>query len=217
MTVEADPSRGDAFYNEFYQDGGWKYSYFKEYRWHRRNVVKRFHLKKGSRLLEVGCGNGFHTDLFRRMGFDAIGLDRSETGIAWAKTHHPRSTYHCCDLEDAPVQPGSFDIALARGLSSYHYNLMGEKAIDSTAGIMRFLKPGGLFVMVIITDLSGSREPNQVWQNRLNEYERHFALFGDQWSVDWVKGMAVCGLYNTGRKTGVDASTPAVSEPALVS
>ena len=80
--VQADPARGDSVYNEFYAKGGWKYSLWKEYWWHRRNIVRRFGLRSGMRILEVACGNGFHTNLLRRMGFNATGVDRSPAGIA---------------------------------------------------------------------------------------------------------------------------------------
>lgn len=196
MTVEADPKRADAFYDDFYESGGWKYSFFREYRWHRRNVVKRFALRRGMRILEVACGNGFHTNLFDRMGFRCTGVDRSRTGIEWARRHYPRSVYHCGDINaEMPVELGSFDAVLARGCSHYHYDLMSEQALGTTTHMMRYLKPGGVFIMVIVTDLSGRREPDKVWQNTLEEYQRHFSSFGRRWSVEWVKGMAICGLY----------------------
>lgn len=197
MTVQADAERGDAFYNRFYADGGWKYAFWREYLWHRRHVVKRFGLRRGMRMLEVACGNGFHTNLFNRMGFCCIGIDRSQAGIEWARKQYPNTTYYCRDiLGDLPVDEASFDVVLARGCSHYHYDLMSEQATRTTDHLMRFLKPGGVFVMVIVTDRSGRREPGKVWQNRLEDYERHFSSFGLAWSVDWHKGVAICGLIN---------------------
>jgi len=197
ITVQADPARGDAFYNDFYRTGGWRHSFLREYWWHRRHVVKRFRLRRGSRLLEVGCGAGFHTDLFRRMGFDSIGVDRAAAGIAWARRHYPKCEFFHADImSELPLMPGSFDLVLARGCSPYHYDLSGEQARATTARLLRFLKPGGVFVMIVVTDLSGRRDPQRVWQNTLDDYRAHFSSFGLECSVDWHKGLAICGQYN---------------------
>ncbi|MFQ5495041.1 MAG: class I SAM-dependent methyltransferase [Phycisphaerae bacterium] len=197
MTQQLDDDRGVAFYQKFYQTGGWRYSFWREYLWHRRHMVKRFGLHRGMRVLEVACGSGFHTHLLNRMGFDCVGVDRSEAGIAWARRHYPLHVYHCCDLRKMPLDEGSFDAVLARGCSHYHYDLMDEIALDTTGLLMRYLKPGGVFIMAIATDLSGRREADKIWHNTLDDYRQHFASFGLRWSVDWVEGMAICGLYQS--------------------
>lgn len=196
MAGEPNKDRGITFYNETYKTGGWKYSFGKEYLWHRRHVVKRFGLRRGMRMLEVACGCGFHTNLFNRMGFDCVGVDRSESGIEWARSHHPKRTYYCCDFRDMPFEPASFDVVLARGLSSYHYDLASNEAFDATTTLVKHLKPAGVFIMLIITDLSGRREPDSIWHNTLEDYRRHFSSFSKRWSVDWAKGIAICALFN---------------------
>ncbi len=196
LTENERLARGDALYNEFYRTGGWKYSFWQEYWWHRRHVVKRFGLRRGMRILEVACGNGFHTHLLKRMGFECTGVDRSREGIAWAQGHYPRSTYYRADIDDLPFARGTFDAVFARGCSRYHYDLMSVEALETTENLSSYLKPGGVFIMVIVSDLSGRREPDKVWHNTLDDYRRHFSSFGRKWSVDWADGMAVCGLWN---------------------
>ncbi len=197
MTVQADQERGDRAYNEFYREGGWKYSFWREFLRHRRHFVKAFGLRRGMRILEIASGNGFHTHLLNRMGFDCVGIDRSREGIAWARSHYPRWTYHQADADESlPFPRRSFDVVYARGFSNYHYDLSGEKAMGSTQQLIDYVKPGGVFIMVIATDLSGRREPDRIWHNTLSDYERHFSSFHRRWSVRWHKGMVVCGLWN---------------------
>lgn len=196
--IQAEPARGDPVYNDFYRTGGWKYSYWKEFLWHRRHLVKRFGLHRGMRVLEVACGNGFHTNLLRLMGFDCLGVDRSREGIAWARSRFPRSRYHCGDLfGELPLARSSCEVVFARGCSHYHYDLMSAQAIDTTRHLLGYLKPGGVFVMVIVTNLSGSKEAGQIWHNTLDDYRRHFGSFESDFSVGWVDGMAVCGLWKS--------------------
>lgn len=149
------------------------------------------------RMLEVACGNGFHTNVFRKMGFDCTGVDRSPIGIAWARLHHPKATYHCADIMgDMPVPRHAFDVVLARGCSNYHYDLHTEQALATTRHMLSYLKPGGVFVMIILTDLSGRKEPDKVWHNKLSDYEEHFRAFGLRYSVHWSKGRVICGIHS---------------------
>ncbi len=215
MAGEINEERGEVFYKDWYKTGGWKYSFWKEFWWHRRHVVKRFGLKCGGRMLEIACGSGFHTNLFNRMGFDCVGVDRSEAGIEWARTRYPRQRYYACDFRDMPFALASFDIVLARGFSFYHYDLTSPEALGATATLMRYLKPGGVFVMIIVSDLSGRREPDQIWHNTLEDYRRHFSSFGKKWSVGWVEGTALCGLYN--EPCNAPRATHAPHRPSLVS
>lgn len=208
MAGELNLKRGDAFYNDFYSRGGWRYSFLREYRWHRRHLVKKFGVRRGARALEIACGSGFHTNLLCRMGLDCAGVDRSAEGIRWAKEHYPKRAFHCCDFRAMPFERESFDLILARGFSFYHYDLQSDDAIDATQAILRHIKPGGLFVMMILTDLSGRREEGKVWHNTIGDYERHFALFGRRSLVDWADGMAICGLWNDHQAPPSDGSSP---------
>ena len=196
MADEVNVERGTLFYDRHYADGGWNYSFRKEYRWHKREVMKRFGLRRGAQMLEVACGNGFHTDVFNRMGFDCIGIDRSEVGIAKARDLFPKWTYHCCDLTEMPFDREEFDVIVARGCSHYHYDLMSDIALETTETLAKLLRPGGVFIMIIVTDLSGRRGPDKIWHIVLYDYRRHFSSRGRRWSVDWAEGTAICGLYH---------------------
>ncbi len=190
-----DQEKGDAFYDKHYADGGWEYSRWREYLWHRKHLVKHFRIARGARMLEIACGTGFHTNLFNRMGFHCVGIDRSESGIECARKRYPRRAFHHCDFRDVPFPDNSFDVVVARGFSFYHYDLASYEAHEATRTLLRYLKPGGMFAMLIVTDLSGAREEGCVWQNTLDDYEAHFSSFGMKWSVDWAEGMAICGLF----------------------
>ena len=201
MSGEIDEEGGQDYYTHFYADGGWEYSFRREYRWHRKHLVKRFRLRRGMRMLEVACGCGFHTNLFNRMGFDCTGVDRSRAGIDWAQAHYPKHKYHCCDVLDMPFEQHAFDAVIARGCSHYHYDLTDPIALETTRTLLRYLESGGVFVMIVVTDRSGRRDPDKIWQNKEEDYRRHFSSFGLEWSVDWVKGMAICGLRNQVART----------------
>jgi hypothetical protein len=58
---------------------------------------------------------------------------------------------------------------------------------------MRYLKPGGVFILIIVSDLSGARDPVKIWQNRIEDYQGHFSRFDPACTVDWHRGVVICG------------------------
>jgi SAM-dependent methyltransferase len=194
MATTTTPS----FYDTFYAEGGWRYGLVREWRWHRRQMVQRFGLRRGSRILEVACGMGFHTDLFCRMGFQCVGMDACATGIAAARERYPKREFHCADAKGAlPFATDSFDVIVTRGCSLYHYDLGAAGPHAATANLMNYLKPGGHFILIIVSDLSGRRDPVKIWQNRLEDYRTHFERFDPQCSITWHRGTVICGARRT--------------------
>lgn len=190
-----DTRRGAAFYERFYERGGWQYAFWKEFWWHRRHIVKRFKLRRGMRMLEIASGRGCHTNVFNRLGIDCVGVERSQTAVRQARGRYPRWTYHCCDAtEPLPVALASFDVVLSRGYSPYHYDLRAEPALAATRTLLPYVKPGGRFIIIIVSDLSGRRPPDGVWHNRIEDYAQHFAVFGRRWTIDHVDGMVIGAL-----------------------
>ncbi len=188
-------AKGTASYDAFYEAGGWQYNLLHDWWWHRRHFVKKFGLHRGDRVLEVACGTGFHTDLFCRMGLDCIGFDTCETAVRIARERYPNRRFFVGDARgDLPVEHESMDAVVTRGCSIYHYDLAAQPALDTTANLLRYLRVGGRFVLIIASDLSGRREAGKIWQNRLEEYRVHLSHFGSDQIIEWHKGMVVCGV-----------------------
>ncbi len=191
------PSR--SFYDTFYEEGGWRYGTLREWWWHWRHMVRRLGLPRGGRMLEAACGMGFHTNLFCRMGFDCVGFDTCETATRIARETYPRREFHCCDAKGPlPFPEASFDVIVTRGCSLYHYDLAAPGPHEATRNLMRYLKVGGTFVLVIVSDLSGRRDPVKIWQNRLEDYRAHFAGYDPDCRVEWHKGVVICGARKQG-------------------
>ncbi|NOX59591.1 MAG: class I SAM-dependent methyltransferase [Planctomycetes bacterium] len=179
-------------YDKFYAGGGWRYSRVREWWWHRKHLVRRFDLPRGLRMLEVACGSGFHTNLFCRMGFDCVGTDISATGIEVARQNYPGRNFVQGDATaDLSFDEASFDIIITRGCSIYHYDLSGATALNMTRNLMRYIKPGGRFILIIATDLSGNKPVDNIWQNTLADYRAHFSKFDPQCTIDWYRRLAI--------------------------
>lgn len=102
---------------------------------------------KGKRLLDLGCGYGWHCHYAIEQGArEAIGIDLSEKMLAEAKRRNPSSHihYHQMAIEEIDFPPNSFDIVLSS--LAFHY-------IESFSEICRrvntCLKNGGTFIFSV--------------------------------------------------------------------
>lgn len=117
--------------------------------------ARRFH--KGHRVLDLGCGPGFFSNLAAAQGADVLGLDPNEKFLSIAAENAaPSASFQVApvgtpealnDLEDA-----SFDFVLMTdALLFYFVSADPTKKGDLDvllADIRRILKPGGRFISV---------------------------------------------------------------------
>lgn len=99
---------------------------------------------KGKRVLDLGCGYGWHCIYAIEQGAEsAVGIDISEKMLEMAreKTGTANVSYECCAIEDIDFQEDSFDIVLSS--LAMHYVESFENVVKK---VRKILKPGGVFV-----------------------------------------------------------------------
>ena len=67
----------------------------------------------GLRLLDVGCGTGYHLARARARGFALAGVDGSEEMLEQAARSCPGAELRRADVEALPFAEGSFDVVLS--------------------------------------------------------------------------------------------------------
>lgn len=69
------------------------------------------YLRKGDKILDVGCGHGREVPLFLGIGHELLyeGLDISEKFIEIAKSRYPQLKFHLGNLLDVETLPSGFD------------------------------------------------------------------------------------------------------------
>ena len=66
------------------------------------------------RALDLGCGNGALTARLSQIGFETIGIDPSESGIAVARKAHPSLTFDVGSTDDPLAERyGQFELVLS--------------------------------------------------------------------------------------------------------
>ena len=128
------------------------------------------------RVIDIGCGDGFHLDLLARKGpkawsLEGIDADRRAASAAQAKglrVHQGR-------IEDLQLESDSYDLALMIMTIEHLY----DPAATLTE-VRRILKPGGR--LVVVTDNVGS--PDFTWFKGRHwggyHFPRHTVLFDKQ-------------------------------------
>jgi 2-polyprenyl-3-methyl-5-hydroxy-6-metoxy-1,4-benzoquinol methylase len=103
----------------------------------------------GRRVLEIGCGTGFYTDLVDRLGPPAAftGLDVTDANFAAIAARHPQARLVKGNAADPGALPdgGQFDVVVM--IDVIHHVVTDADFDAIMANVRRWLAPGGAFVI----------------------------------------------------------------------
>jgi SAM-dependent methyltransferase len=104
-------------------------------------IIRLGGFKRGSRIVDLGCGSGVFSDLLHQQGCDTVGLDLSPQLVALGRRNYPDVEFVEGDVEHLPFPPMSFDGVLLSGIVHHLPN-----PLRCAAEVFRILRPGGRFV-----------------------------------------------------------------------
>lgn len=116
-------------------------------------IERLLEVKTGTRILDIGCGNGLTTRRLASLGAQVVGIDFAEEMIASARRrtqqHETSIEYHVLDATDETALLGlgerSFDAAVSA------MALMDMAEIDPLLrALTKLLQPGGCFVFAVM-------------------------------------------------------------------
>jgi ubiquinone/menaquinone biosynthesis C-methylase UbiE len=109
------------------------------------NLIRLMTIKKGERLLDVGCGSGFFSKEFVRAGAEVVGVDVGEELIKIAKQNIPQADFRITPADKLGFAKNeTFDKAV--------FVLSLQNISDAAAAIKeatRCLKKGGKLFLVL--------------------------------------------------------------------
>lgn len=106
------------------------------------DVLKLIDAAAGSRVLDLGCGNGALTKKLKELGFQAQGMDASEDMLTVARQNNPDLCFAYGDATQFTL-PEPVDIIFSNAV--FHW-IDAEKQDALAAHIAKALKPGGTLV-----------------------------------------------------------------------
>jgi ubiquinone/menaquinone biosynthesis C-methylase UbiE len=115
------------------------------------------HVKKGSRLLDLGCGTGSTADYFFQRGMKVEGVDLSPGMIAVAKRRFPEIVFRRGDIRKWRSPSGRFG-AIWAGYSLFHMPRSDFETV--VAKTRRLLARGGIFGLTMQEGSGESEMPD---------------------------------------------------------
>ena len=112
----------------------------------KRVVQSRFERFHGESVLDLGCGYGYYTDYFRRIGAHAMGIDGSERMIEIARERYPDGAFSVMDItKPLKLESDRFDVVFSNQV------FMDIEDVDFVfSECKRILKPGGILYYSIV-------------------------------------------------------------------
>lgn len=130
-------------------------------------------LPANARILDVGCGDGFHLGLLREFGpsgWRLEGVDLDERAAAMARQHG--LSVHVGTVQDLPLERSAYDFALM--IQTIEHVSSPPEVLSAVHAL---LKPGGR--LLIVTDNTDSLDFTAFKSRHWGGYHfpRHFNLF----------------------------------------
>jgi SAM-dependent methyltransferase len=122
-----------------------------------RALARKFGLRPGMSLVDIGCGNGLYAHLFREAGLSVTGVDLSDRAIAHCLKMYGDACKWICGDALAMSFGGSFDVAFCHFLTYFNAFDDLRQARGDAARLLAYVKPGGRLFFVWISDLTAVR------------------------------------------------------------
>ena len=125
-------------------------------------LIRKLPLKQ-PKILDLGCGHGWFTELLADFG-EAHGIDLSSEGIAAAQARRPDITYMAGNIYEAPLRKDYFDIVVSQEVIAHVENQ--QKYVQRAADVLReggyfIITTGNKFVIDRLGDVGWVKQPPQ--------------------------------------------------------
>jgi ubiquinone/menaquinone biosynthesis C-methylase UbiE len=160
------------FYDDFYRKKDFRH--FKQDRVYIQLLCTYLLNPSESIVLDVGCGKGYWSKLFRECGIGhIIGSDISRTAINIAR-QFDSVDFMLSDANHCNFRDETFDLVFCQGLPLFNID---DLLILKILGFefLRCLKNNGIFVFAWATNLSGKRNKNS-WINHKQESIQNYLV-----------------------------------------
>lgn len=117
--------------------------------WEFVNEIDKFasQLKKGSTVLDLGCGSGYITNYLSSLNLNAIGIDFSKEMIKIAKKNYPKLEFLLVDFVN--IEKHFCENSVDGLIAIYSLYFIPREQFDSMLkSLSNILKDGGIFLFV---------------------------------------------------------------------
>lgn len=186
------------------------FSKTRENPWEEFRPLFDHYLKKGERVLDLGCGNGRYFDWFKEKEVDYFGVDNSEKLIQNAKEKNPKAKFVYADAFELPFAGNSFDKVYC--IAVLHHIPSKKLRMKFLEQIKKVLKPEGILILTvwkinqkkeILTFIKyfflklfgfSKMDYKDVWKDWGNYSKRYYHFFSKKELIKLIKnsGFKIC-------------------------
>ncbi len=147
-TAQAILEMSQKEYDEFASE----FSTSRQFFWDELRFLK-VHVRKGNRVLDIGCGNGRLSDMFENEEIEYTGVDFSENLIEIAKKERgQKGKFLQANALDLPFGNDCFDVVFS--IAVLHHIPSKENRALFVSEANRVLRPGGVCVLTVWNTLN---------------------------------------------------------------
>ena len=136
-------------------------------------ILNKIGLSKGSKVLDVGCGQGLFSYMFKNLGYDSYGVDLSINALIDANKNHNISKFIVCDANKLPFKTMTFDFIFTRSCSIFN-DIEFRIKKKYTNILLQHVRPGGYYCFAYNTNLLGYNRNNNWVNHTIEDVKHHF-------------------------------------------
>lgn len=127
---------------------------------------------EGTKILDVGCGNGRDCKYISQKGFDINGIDLSVGMLEIAKERVPEGKFEVMDITNITYPDNSYD-GIISNCSLFH--VPSEELPKTLESFARILKPNGKLLLILQEGL-GETMVEEPYRKGVHIYMNYFSL-----------------------------------------
>lgn len=133
-------------------------------------------LPKHAKVLDIGCGVGYTTEILNNSGMLADGIDISPRMVEYAKKRNPESKIVVGDFLTEKYEAGSYDGVL---MYAFIHLFPYETAVKYIEKTTKLLKPRGVFFI----GTTKSSRPSEGYEEK-SDYSKTARRFRKRWTPE---------------------------------
>lgn len=142
-----------------------------------KSIIELVGLKNESTVLDVGCGQGFFSNLFRKCNMHVTGVDLSDVGIQVAKNNYEYFGIKFIATDVIAFNNNErYDCVFSRNFSLYNTKeIVNDTYV--TDKFLSLLRKDGIYIFIYNTRLKLGKYSDSWRYHSCQEIEKHFSRY----------------------------------------